>query len=305
MKVLVTGATGFIGSHVVRLLVREGCDVYALIRKTSSTWRIEDILDSIKVIHGDLLEFANIGRQLETIQPETCLHLAWYAVPGKYLVSEENLNMLTASINLASHLAKSGCKRFVATGTCLEYDTKLGYLSESSATKATTLYAACKLALYHILTQLDAASGMSVAWARLFYQYGPYEDPRRLVPSIVCSLLRGEAARITHCEQVHDYLHVEDTARALWAVAGCTLSGAVNVGSGRPISVRDIAGKIGGILGHPDLIRFDTSQINKFEPEFVCANNSHLRANTGWFPRFEIDEGLQDTIDWWRGRLRA
>ncbi|MFM7787920.1 MAG: NAD-dependent epimerase/dehydratase family protein, partial [Microcystis panniformis] len=156
---------------------------------------------------------------LQKIKPELCIHLAWYVGSGKQLNSRENLNSFQASLNLFSQLAEVGCKRFVGIGTCFEYDFNLGYLSESSPTKPITLYAASKVALLTILQQLAQIAEVELTWVRLFYQYGPMENQRRLVPSVICSLLRDEVVKTTKGEQILDFLHVEDIASAIWAVA--------------------------------------------------------------------------------------
>lgn len=303
MKVIVTGATGFVGSHLARLLLEEGCDVHALIRKTSDTWRISDILDSLHVVKGDLLQLGDIEQQLRQIGPEMCFHLAWYAVPGKYLTSEENLKMLTASASFASLVSKLGCKRFIGVGTCLEYDTSLGYLSESCPVGPRSLYAASKLALRYVLEQLSVSAEMTFAWPRLFYVYGPFESPQRLVPYVVTSLVSGKGVEISGNQNVRDYLHVEDVAAALWAVAKSPVGGPVNVGSGKPVTVQDIAARIGEIMGRKDLI--GTRATSDSQPPFICANNSMLKERTGWRPKYDVERGLRQTIDWWKGRLAA
>ena len=145
MKVLLTGATGFIGSHLARLLVREGHEICSLIREGSDLWRISDIVPMLRQVRGDLLRPDQWDVTIEQLQPEACIHCAWYAVPGKYLHAEENLSLLNASIDLSLRLANAGCKRFVGMGTCFEYDTSLGYLAETTATKPRSLYAASKL----------------------------------------------------------------------------------------------------------------------------------------------------------------
>jgi nucleoside-diphosphate-sugar epimerase len=301
VEVLITGATGFIGSHLTRLLVHEGCTVHALIRRSSNPWRINDVLQSVRPIYGDLDTFNECRERVAGIRPEVCFHLAWYAEPGKYMSSEENVNMLAGSLDLARHLASSGCRRLVSVGTCFEYDTDLGYLSESSPTKPRSLYAASKLGLYAVLQHFLSGRGIELAWVRLFYQYGPYEDPRRLVPSVICSLLRGERAKVSKGFQIRDFLHVEDVAAAIWAVGRGSLSGAVNVGSGKPVTVREVATAIGSVLGRQDLIEFGGLAVETSEPIFVCANNRRLTETTGWLPRYDLEKGLQSTINWWKG----
>jgi len=305
MKVFLTGTTGFIGSHVARRLIADGCEVYALVHPSSNTWRVNDIVDSLNVVSCDLFSTEELNKSLEQIRPDICIHLAWYAEPGKYLNSLENLRFMSASMQLATRLANLGCKRFVGAGTCFEYDTDLGYLSETSPTSPRSLYAASKLGLYLVLEQLSKMMGLGVAWLRFFYLYGPYEDERRLVPSVICSLLRNQEAKVTKGEQIRDFLHVEDVAAAIWTVAQSNLLGPVNIGSGKPVAVRDVATKIGEILNRLGLIKFGALPYSTSEPMFVCANNSRLVGNTTWVPRYDLEEGLRLTVDWWQAHIRS
>jgi UDP-glucuronate decarboxylase len=299
MRVLLTGATGFIGSHVARRLVTAGCEVHALIRPGSDPWRLRDVLPSLALVPCDLFAARERLEHLDRIRPELCLHLAWYAEPGKYWTSPENLRFVSTSLELANELAGLGCKRFVGAGTCAEYDTDHGYLSEMSPILPRSLYAASKLGVWLILEQLAKETGMEVAWLRFFYQYGPYEDRRRLVPAVIRALLRGETARTTAGAQVRDMLHIEDVAAAVWAVARSNLTGPVNIGSGQPVTVRQIVEAIGRLLHRPDLLALGALPYSASEFMFVCANNRRLR-ETGWTPRFDLDEGLRTTVEWWR-----
>jgi nucleoside-diphosphate-sugar epimerase len=300
MRVFLTGATGFIGSHVARLLIGEGCEVYAVVREESSLQRIQDIVAQMHLIQCDLSAFDKLDAALESVRPDICLHLAWYTVPGKYLAANENLSLLNASLHLASRLADLDCRRFVGIGTCFEYDTSLGYLSETSPTRPRTLYAASKLAAQLVLEQMANTTGMEVAWLRLFYQYGPFEDGRRLVPSVIGSLLRKQPAKVTQGGQVRDFLHVEDVASAIWAVARSDLSGPVNVGSGLPVTVREIVTRIGEIMNCPDLIALGALPYGASDPMFICADNRRLKEKTDWVPRYDMERGLRHTIEWWR-----
>jgi nucleoside-diphosphate-sugar epimerase len=301
----VTGATGFIGSHLARLLLREGCTVYALVRDRSNTRRIEDILSSLQIVQGDLNSLDGVASHLESIQPEICFHLAWCAEPGKYLTSQENLKLLIASVHLASRLATLGCKKFISAGTCFEYDTDMGCLSETSPTKPNSLYAASKLALKLLLEQLFISPEMRVAWLRFFYLYGPFEDERRLVPSVISSLLQNQQAKVTKGQQVRDFLHVEDVAAAIWAIAQSNLSGPVNIGSAKPVTVQEICECIGNIMNRSELIKFGALPYDPRDPMFICANNRRLVEKTGWVSHYDLREGLKHTIAWWKTYLQS
>jgi nucleoside-diphosphate-sugar epimerase len=264
--------------------------------------RIADILPSLQAVPGDVLETRALAGHIRRIQPECCIHLAWYVEPGKYLSAPQNLDFLRAGVEMARALADARCRRLVAAGTCFEYDTDLQTLSESSATRPRHLYSASKLALYTALEAFARTVNMEFAWMRFFYQYGPFEDPRRLVPHVIGCLLRGETARLTAGEQVRDFLHVEDVADAVGRVAASTLGGAVNIGSGQPVTVREIALTIARQLDRTDLLALGAQPYAPQEPMYIVADSTKLRTATGWRPRFDLDSGLRQTIDWCRSQ---
>jgi nucleoside-diphosphate-sugar epimerase len=297
VRVLLTGASGFIGSHVARLLVREGCEVHALVRASTNLWRIHDVRSKLQLVTGDLCDPATRDELAER-KPESCIHLGWYATPGLYLRAPENVDLMAGTLKLAMRLAETGCRRFVGVGTCFEYDTDAGYLSEDTPLAPAFPYSAAKAGAYLALRCLPGP--MAVAWARLFYLYGPYENEGRLVPSVVRALLAGNSAQCTLGEQIRDYLHVEDVASALWATAKSSLTGAVNVGSGKPITVAAVVREIGELLGKRDLVELGALSSPPGDPPFVCADSRKLRTETSWQPRFDLRMGLKNTVDWWR-----
>ena len=295
MKVLVTGAAGFIGSHVARQLVREGHEVHALARPQTDLWRLEDIRDSLHFMKGDLLDSSFIPQPSSF---DMCIHLAWYVEPGKYLHSTLNKDWIEASLRLARNLRDAGCRRFVAAGTCFEYATTDPPQRESTPTAPSTLYVQSKLDLLRALPTV----AIEFAWVRFFYQYGQYEDPRRLVPLVINSLREGQQAKVVTGDRLRDYLHVEDVASAVCAVAQSNLAGAVNIGSGVRLTGHDIVLTIGQLLDRVDLIRFGAYPYSPTEPMHILADNTKLREGTGWKPRYDLQSGLRQTIDWWKDR---
>jgi nucleoside-diphosphate-sugar epimerase len=295
VKILLTGATGFIGSHVARQLVREGHEVHALVQPEIDRWRITDIAFSLRFIQADLLDSSAIFHPPSV---DLCIHLAWYVEPGKYLQSPLNKDWVEASLRLARALKDAGCRRFVAAGTCFEYATSDPPQRESTPTEPTTPYVQSKLELFHALPTV----GIDFAWVRFFYQYGPCEDPRRLVPVVINLLRRGQEAKLVPGDRLRDYLHIEDVASAVCAVAQSKLTGAVNIGSGTRLTVRDIALKIGELFDRVDLIKLGALPYAANEPMHLLADNTKLREGTGWKPRYDLESGLRQTIDWWKTR---
>jgi nucleoside-diphosphate-sugar epimerase len=307
-RILITGATGFIGSHLTRQLAASGNEISVLLPPGAGLDRINDVSASLHVIPGDVLNPGDVAACLAEAKPDLCFHLAWYVEPGKYLSSEMNLDHLEAGVRLARQLAAAGCRRLVVTGTCFEYDlarqdaSGRERLSERSPTAPRSLYAACKSSLQQVLEQLSALSGMAVAWPRLFYQYGPFEDERRLVPVIILALLEGRSVALTPGEQVRDYLHVEDVASAIMATGLGSLTGPVNIGSGTPVTVREIAEALGRVAGRPDLLAFGARDYAPDDPPFVCADNRRLVEGTSWSPHWTLEAGLTQTLEWFRRR---
>lgn len=293
MKVLITGINGFIGAYVARAALAEGMDVVGMVRPTSDLRRIESIEDKITLVHGALAALPDVSCEL-------CIHCAWYAEPGKYPHAIENLESLSGTAGLVVKLAESGCARFVGIGSCFEYDFDRGWLREDSPVKPATLYAGAKAAMSTLLPKLGEKCGIATTWVRLFYQYGPFEDTRRLMPVVIRAMMRGEQFDTTLGEQVRDFLHVEDVGTGVVAAAKTGLDGIVNVGSGSPVTVRRIVETIGAKLGRPELANFGARPYNPTDPPFVVANNTRLRTEASWKPKYDLDSGLDETIEWWR-----
>lgn len=303
MRILVTGAAGFVGASVARRLLTDGHSVAAVIRPASPRGRLEGLESRLATINCDLADTAALRRELQSFKPEACIHLAWYAVPGKYLEAKENLDCLHVSLGLLEELAQVGCRAVVMTGTCAEYDTDAGYLREGGPTRPATLYAASKLALSIAGAARAAQLKISFAWARLFYLYGPHEDERRMVPSLIRSLLGGQPFKASSGSQIRDYLHIDDVAAALCRLAVEPVTGTFNVASGDAVHVRDLMLAVGRITGRAELIRFGEAPDRNWEPPFICGDPGRLRS-TGWAPKYDLEEGLGQTVEWWASRGR-
>jgi len=194
------------------------------------------------------------------------------------------------------------CSRFVAVGTCFEYDLAFDRLAEDTPLRPQELYGTCKKSLFEVAQQFSLLTGVSTVTPRVFYSYGPFEDTRRLVPSIARSLMGNSVAQVTPGAQVRDYLHVEDVASAIWRVAASDLTGAVNIASGEPVTIADLAIRIGRLLGKPDLVHLGTIPYRSGEPMRILADATMLRQRLGWAPRFDLDQGLAETVRWWQAR---
>ncbi|MFN2389295.1 MAG: NAD-dependent epimerase/dehydratase family protein, partial [Actinomycetota bacterium] len=222
MRVLVTGAGGFIGSHVVRALLDRGDAVHAVVRPGPVVSRLEEVRERIDLVSCDLLD-PELPEHLDRISPDVCIHLAWFTDPTWYLGDVEgNLRSLEASVRLLRLLARLPQARVVLAGTCLE---------EAGGPPGANLYPTCKKALHGLSDELRQI-GHSTVCAHIFYLYGPHEHEARLIPTIIRRLLRQEEAHVIDGSYARDYLHVEDVASALCAVAGGGVQGTIDICSG-------------------------------------------------------------------------
>jgi nucleoside-diphosphate-sugar epimerase len=299
-RVLVTGATGFIGEPVVRQLVARGHEVHVAIRPGAP----HPSEPAGATAHPtDLLDGSSPRRLIETVRPSHLIHLAWDATPGKFWTSPLNLDWVGASLLLLRAFWDAGGRRAVLGGSCAEYDWRHARLDEAATPLApATLYGHAKNGLRDIAAAHAALVGGSLAWARIFMLYGPREAPARFVPAIVTGLLAGQPVDCTAGTQQRDFMHVADVAGALVALLESDLDGAVNIASGLCLPLRDIADRLGALIGRPELIRLGARPTPPNEPDRLEAAVDRLRA-TGFRPRYDLASGLADTVAWWRAKL--
>lgn len=296
-RVLMTGATGFIGRHAIAPLLARGFEVHAL------SWPHAGEADGAHWHHANLLVPAELKRVMDEVRPTHLLHLAWYVAPGKWAEALENYDWVRVSLELLQHFAVQGGIRTVVAGSCLEYDWSAGYCSEARTPRRPhTFYGICKNALQELWAGYSQRAGVSSGWARIFFVYGPGEHPDRLVAHVIRKLLAGEEAKCSHGRQIRDYLYVQDVADALAALADSDVEGPINVASGRPITLADLIGRIGDAIGRSDLIRLGAIPAAPSDMPLVVADTRRLQEELRFHPAVDLDLGISQTIDEWASR---
>jgi len=297
-KILLTGPNGFIGRHAIDFLLSRGFEVHAVDLNLP-----DKKSENINWHKADLLDINQTNKLVASIKPTYLLHFAWYAVPKKYWTSPENIRWVQASLELLRAFTKHGGKRVVMAGTCAEYDWDYGYCSEEiTPLKPATLYGTCKHSLQMMLHAYAKQMGVSAAWGRIFFLYGPHEHPSRLISSVILSLLRKEDALCSHGKQIRDFLYVEDVASAFVALLESDVQGPVNIASGKPISLEDAIRIIAKELDGDKLIKFGALKAPN-EPPLIVGDVGCLANAVGWSPVCSLKDGLLKSIEWWKMQL--
>jgi nucleoside-diphosphate-sugar epimerase len=294
-KLLITGATGFIGRHCLPLLVKHGYEIHALCRtspqeKNGVSWHQQDLLDPLLS-----LDF------IQEIKPTHFLHLAWEATPGKFWASSENLSWVQASINLVKSFARCGGKRLVVAGTCAEYDWNQGVLSETKTPYSpASLYGASKRGLFLILEQFCRLQNIHLAWGHVFFPFGPGEPKAKFIPQVIQGLLNDKDIPCSHGNQVRDFIPVQEVARAFVELLEHSATGTFNIGSGKGISLKELGYHLASKLGKPELLKFNALSAPPGDPPQLVADIQKISTEINWKPEIQLDEALDLAINSWK-----
>jgi UDP-glucose 4-epimerase len=305
-RVLVTGATGFIGSHLVRRLVDEGADVHALTSTVSSVYptRLVHLRDSITLHEGNLTDRSAMDAVVRRSKPTHVFHLGAYTHVGKswQRVDECVQANVQGTVNLLQALDGTGYQRFVYTGTSEIYGDIDVPFQEDAQVNPISPYSVSKYAGERYCRMFHQGYGWPVVMVRPFNAYGPLQTPDRVIPEIIGRAVRGEALKMTQGRQTREFNFVEDLADG-FLLAG-TVEGIdgelLNLGCGEEVSMRDLATTILDLMGNPVEPQFGALPDRPTEIWRMFCDTTRARERLGWAPKHSLEAGLEKTIAWYR-----
>ncbi|AYF55127.1 SDR family NAD(P)-dependent oxidoreductase [Clostridium botulinum C] len=316
-KVLVTGAEGFIGSHLTERLVELGADVTALVQYNSfNNWGWIDtfdknIKDSIKVITGDVREYDNVKRMVSG--QEVIMHLAaLIAIPYSYLspMAYVRTNVEGTTNILEACREEKNIEKIVHTSTSETYGTALYVpIDEKHPMQGQSPYSASKIGADKMAESFYKSFNLPIATIRPFNTYGPRQSARAVIPTIISQILAGKREiKLGSLTPTRDFNYVKDTAEAFVKIAESdkTIGEVINAGSNYEISIGDTVKKIIKLIGHDVKVLCDEERIRpeKSEVNRLWADNTKIKNLTDWTPKYSIDEGLAETIEWIKNNMQ-
>ena len=291
MRVLLTGASGFLGRHVLRSLQQQGVPTVVLGRQRPPQCPQADF------IQADLLDSPSLADLVQAARATHLLHLAWFAEHGLYWTSALNLRWVDASVRLAEAFCAYGGQQVVLAGSCAEYDWAEGYCREDhTPLQPATLYGTSKDATRRLVMAVCAQHQVPCAWGRVFLLFGAGEAAQRLIPSLV-AVFRGQRPAFgVNASAFRDFLHASDVAQAFVTLLTRGASGAFNLSSGQPTLMADLVRTLADLLGADAQAVLDLATARPGEPHLLVGANDKLQA-LGWQPGLSLAQGLQRVVE--------
>jgi nucleoside-diphosphate-sugar epimerase len=303
-RVLISGATGFVGVNVARRMLERGHAVHALVRTSHRTWRLNDLAGNLILQPCDLNDPAALDRVFAAVRPEWVLHLAAY---GGYETQTDVTRCvrtnLEATVNLIDAAARHGTARFVNTGSSSEYGFKDHPPDEDEPVEPNSLYAVTKAAATAYARLVGRSGRLSVTTLRLYSVYGPYEEPTRLIPTLILQGLEGRYPPLVDPEIARDFVYVDDVVDAYEAAASADVpAGAIyNIGSGKQTTLRSAVAAARTVFGIAEEPRWGTMADRKWDTTTWVANPKRAEAELGWSASTPFEDGFRRTSEWLSG----
>lgn len=298
MVVAITGSSGFLGKALENQFCKNHFEVVRLVHEEN----INSSIDNPRlIVYNDKLNNDHIVAKLTGFAPDLFIHCAW-----KGTVSKERNEPYQLSYNIPQTIDSiwlahaSGCKQWIGVGSQAEYGNKSHVISETDSPNPHTLYGKAKLSAGISALELCKKLKIKGIWNRIFSLYGPGDNHEYFIPYIINSFLHKSNPKVTSCEQLWDYLYIEDAAEAFYAQYLNQCMGLFNICYGTTISLKDVVHLIEQYFNDSPQIQFGSISYTKNQTMILSGNNKKIKKFTGWAPKTTIEKGLQQTIEYYR-----
>ena len=302
-KIFITGATGFVGSHLVRRFIGGGAEVHILSRPNSDTWRINDIIQKIHRHDANIIETGKIKGILSEIQPTYIIHCANAGVYGGISVADEELIQvnLLGLVSLLSASDSVSYKGFINVGSSSEYGLKNRPMKETDICEPMNAYGVSKLAATLYASFVAHSRQRPIVTLRLFSTFGPYDDHRRLISRVILDILNHKEVKLANPNAVRDYIFIEDVVTLFLEVKEKvhSLAGEVfNVGFGKEYKISEVVEEIFKQMGQDGSVEWGVKSVSPWEPKKWEANMEKTLSSFTWRPVYSLERGIKKTIEW-------
>jgi nucleoside-diphosphate-sugar epimerase len=302
-RFFITGATGFVGSCLARKLVEIGCEVHLLIRENAKRWRLHGIEDKLHIHIGNMNDAENLRNLVGDIQPTVIYHLAVHgAYPTQTDADQIILTDVFGTWNLLKACSEVDYKVFINTGSSSEYGSKRSAMREEDLLEPNSYYAVAKSAQSLVCQHMARADRRPINTFRLFSVYGQYEEPTRLVPTLIRRCLEGRPLDMVSPDTARDFIHVDDVVAAYLQIGQLNLQcGEVfNIGTGIQTTMREVVRAVFQSTHHTVKVKWGSMPARNWDTDTWLADISKVRRVLKWTPRISLPEGVEKTTNWFR-----
>ncbi len=297
MRVFLTGGTGFLGAEVARELCARGHECVAMARRLEGAGRLSQLAPAATIVAGDVFDRDGCQALMAQWRPEALIHCGWRGVGGAERNDVAQLDNIAASARLAELALAHGARVIIGTGSQAEYGARSCAVEESDAPSPETLYGVAKVAVANAFDTLARLHGARAAWGRVFSLYGPGQEEPWLVASLIRAFADGAAPALTACEQMWEFTHVQDAARAVVALLESNAArGVFNIASGETIRLREAVLMLRDLVAPGIEPRFGRIPYRLDQVMHLEARIDRIRALADWAPRVGLEEGFAETV---------
>lgn len=301
--ILITGAAGFVGSNLARYFVSRGIKVNIIIKRSSNTWRLNDIIKKTNVHYADISDINNVKKIIKKIKPQTIYHLATH---GGYSDQTDLVkikkSILDATYNLINECKKYKFNIFINTGSSSEYGFKNKAMKESDILEPNSYYSVFKSSASLYCQYESLKSNIQIVTIRPFHVYGPYERSSRLIPSLIRNMLNDKKVKLVSPKVSRDMIYISDVVNFYIMVANKkNLKGEIfNLGSGKKTTIKEIYSLLKKITNYKVKNYWGSMKNRYWDQSIWYSNNLYVKTKLNWKPEVDLKKGLANTVNWYK-----